>query len=211
MPPLSTTVPLAPHLWALGAQAVDNHDADGFVIVDFPTIEALQQAVARPETWGDDSAAVLQAVLGDSEAERAAMAANGAAPLPRLRTMLRVLQAVGLQHLVLRERDGWLAERVWEDTLSGGEQQRLALARIFYHQPTFGLLDECTSMVAADAEEELYRRLIHEWGVTPVVLTQRLFLPRLFGRELTLGAQSLDGWDYKSAAEEDALAGGGTA
>mmetsp|Transcript_3058 Transcript_3058/g.7135 ORF Transcript_3058/g.7135 Transcript_3058/m.7135 type:complete len:84 (+) Transcript_3058:2-253(+) len=78
----------------------------------------------------------------------------------------------------------------------------MALARVFYRRPCFALLDECTSMVACDAEEGLYRALVQDFGITPLTLTQRLFMPDLYARELRLGLSTPDGWALGSPSEE---------
>lgn len=48
----------------------------------------------------------------------------------------------------------------WGQTLSGGEQQRLAIARVFLKQPTWVFADEATSALDEAAENTLYKRLL---------------------------------------------------
>ncbi len=48
------------------------------------------------------------------------------------------------RYLVERE-GGWDARKEWGEVLSLGEQQRLGMARLFFHRPRFGVLDECTN------------------------------------------------------------------
>ncbi|MDR7308180.1 ABC transporter ATP-binding protein/permease [Rhodoferax saidenbachensis] len=47
----------------------------------------------------------------------------------------------------------------WSQKLSGGEQQRLAIARVLLKQPQWVFADEATSALDAEAEATLYQRL----------------------------------------------------
>ena len=57
----------------------------------------------------------------------------------------------------------------WQQTLSGGEQQRLAFARVLLHRPQFVFLDEATSALDAASEHLLYRALQSELPVTAII------------------------------------------
>ena len=69
--------------------------------------------------------------------------------------LLEVLETVNLPDLA--ERSGGLdVELDWEKTLSVGEQQRLAFARVLISRPRYAMLDEATSALDASNEATLY-------------------------------------------------------
>ncbi|GBP10403.1 ATP-binding cassette sub-family D member 3 [Eumeta japonica] len=81
------------------------------------------------------------------------------------------LELVQLSYLVVRE-GGYDAVEDWMDVLSGGEKQRIAMARLFYHTPQFAILDECTSAVSVDVEGSMYQ-YCRETGISLFTVSHR--------------------------------------
>ena len=85
--------------------------------------------------------------------------------------IVKIVEKVFLTYLY--ERVGGLdAVLDWANVLSGGERQRLSVARIYYHRPTFAVLDESTSEVNPETENQLYMEA-KKCGVTLITVSQR--------------------------------------
>ena len=66
-----------------------------------------------------------------------------------------------LEHALLPQLAGQLdTPGAWGQTLSGGEQQRLAIARVFLKKPAWVFADEATSALDEATENTLYKRLL---------------------------------------------------
>jgi putative ATP-binding cassette transporter len=75
------------------------------------------------------------------------------------------LDACGLGHLSARLD----TEDAWSQRLSGGEQQRLAVARALLARPDWLFLDEATASLDSEGEAELYALLARRLDATTIV------------------------------------------
>ena len=108
-----------------------------------------------------------------------------------------VLADARLAYLPERE-GGWDARKDWKTVLSGGEKQRMALARLFYHAPSFGVLDEATSAVSVDVEGLLYEKAKAR-GTTLGTISTRASLKKYHAFHLSLG----NGWAFERIGSEE--------
>lgn len=80
----------------------------------------------------------------------------------------------------------------WSQKLSGGEQQRLAIARVLLKKPSWLFADEATSALDADAERTLYRRLatqVQSAGGAMVSIAHRAAVGEHHGKRWNLVAE----------------------
>ena len=117
-----------------------------------------------------------------------------------LDNVLLMLDLNGVTGLTARERaHQWLAavglataaDRM-PDTLSGGEQQRVGIARALVHQPGLVLADEPTGNLDADTASliaALLSDLVEQAGTTLIMATHSASLAAGCDRQLALGAK----------------------
>ena len=114
---------------------------------------------------------------------RRATAYPGAADDWTAEEIKNVLDKVGLGHLKNKIEE----EAPWDQTLSGGEKQRLAFARLFLHNPDIVVLDEATSALDAKSQDKMMELLIKELPkATLVSVAHRTELEAFHSRKIVL-------------------------
>ncbi|XP_006882483.1 PREDICTED: ATP-binding cassette sub-family D member 3 isoform X4 [Elephantulus edwardii] len=108
------------------------------------------------------------------------------------------LDNVQLGHILERE-GGWDSVQDWMDVLSGGEKQRMAMARLFYHKPQFAILDECTSAVSVDVEGYIYSHC-RKVGITLFTVSHRKSLWK--HHEYYLHMDGRGNYEFKKITED---------
>jgi ATP-binding cassette subfamily D (ALD) long-chain fatty acid import protein len=98
--------------------------------------------------------------------------------------LLSHLTTLSISSLATRHPSGFdFTSTAWSDILSIGMQQRIAMARLFYHRPKYAILDECTSSVTPEVEETMYREA-KRLGITLLTVSHRRSLWRWHERIL---------------------------
>lgn len=111
--------------------------------------------------------------------------------------MVELLKNVDLEYLL--DRYPPEKEVNWGDELSLGEQQRLGMARLFYHKPKFAILDECTSAVTTDMEERFCAK-VRAMGTSCITISHRPALVAFHDVVLSLDGEG--GWSVHYRRED---------
>jgi putative ATP-binding cassette transporter len=114
---------------------------------------------------------------------RRAVAYPGAAEDWTLEEIGEALDKVGLGHLKEKIEE----DAPWDQTLSGGEKQRLAFARLFLHNPDIIVLDEATSALDAKSQDKMMELMTRELPKATVVsVAHRAELEAFHSRKIVL-------------------------
>ncbi|RVD64165.1 ABC transporter ATP-binding protein/permease [Mesorhizobium sp. M7A.F.Ca.ET.027.03.2.1] len=114
---------------------------------------------------------------------RRAVAYPAAADKWTIKQIKAALDKVGLAYLAERIKE----EAPWDQTLSGGEKQRLAFARLLLHRPDIVVLDEATSALDEKSQDTMMATVIRELpDVTIISVAHRAELEAFHSRKITL-------------------------
>ncbi|KAK1072944.1 ATP-binding cassette long-chain fatty acid transporter pxa1 [Friedmanniomyces endolithicus] len=185
---LSFVVGPGDHLLITGPNGAGKSAVSRIVAGLWPTYRGL---TSRPRNEGQDGIMFLpqrpylspgtlrdQVIYPHTEAD---MQAAGR----RESELQAVLEQAKLGYIPERE-GGWDTRKMWKDVLSGGEKQRMGIARLLYHEPRYAFVDEGTSAVSSDVEGLLYETAKGK-GITLITISTRASLKRYHSYTLTLG------------------------
>lgn len=114
---------------------------------------------------------------------RRAVAYPGAAEDWTLEEIREALRKVGLDHLKEKIEE----DAPWDQTLSGGEKQRLAFARLLLHNPDIIVLDEATSALDEKSQDAMMKMMTSELPKATIVsVAHRVELEAFHSRKIVL-------------------------
>jgi putative ATP-binding cassette transporter len=114
---------------------------------------------------------------------RRAVAYPGAAEDWTVKQIGEALDKVGLKHLIEKIEE----DAPWDQTLSGGEKQRLAFARLFLHNPDIIVLDEATSALDEKSQDKMMELVTKTLPKATIVsVAHRIELEAFHSRKIVL-------------------------
>jgi len=96
---------------------------------------------------------------------------------PDMDRIVQISKRLGLQELINELPQGFLTD-IGENglSLSGGQRQKIALARVLYKEPEIIILDEATSSMDSESEEQVMNTIkgLKDQGKTIIMIAHRL-------------------------------------
>jgi vitamin B12/bleomycin/antimicrobial peptide transport system ATP-binding/permease protein len=152
----------------------------------------LVRAIAGLWPWGDGAVnfhpdrrlfMLPQKPYVPSGTLRRAVAYPGAEDDWRDEQICEALHKVGLDHL----KEKIAEDAPWDQTLSGGEKQRLAFARLLLHNPDIVVLDEATSALDEKSQDKMMDMVTKELPKATIVsVAHRVELEAFHSRKIVL-------------------------
>ena len=144
-------------------------------------------AMGRRQRQFPSRPAAVHAAAKTLRARPARCAAPSPIPAPpttgAIEQIGEALHKVGLDHLKEKIEE----EAPWDQTLSGGEKQRLAFARLLLHNPDIIVLDEATSALDEKSQDKMMEMVTKELPKATIVsVAHRVELEAFHSRKIVL-------------------------
>lgn len=119
--------------------------------------------------------------------------------------LYHILREVKLEYLLTREGN-FNVKKDWKDVFSGGEKQRMSIARVLFKNPKFVVLDESTNAVSTDVEDYLFE-LLQKKAITFITLSHRPLLMKYHDFILEIKNEKGDpsNWIFHDLTSEENL------
>jgi ATP-binding cassette subfamily B protein len=155
------------------------------------TVDGVDLRDIAPDAWRAQTGAVFQDYARYALSVRENIGFGRIEKMDDLSALAAAAQASAAEGLIAALPEGYEATLGKEfeagQDLSGGQWQKLALARAYLRDAPLVVLDEPASALDALAEREVYRQFVHlSEGKTMLLITHRLGAARLAGRVVFL-------------------------
>lgn len=119
--------------------------------------------------------------------------------------LYHILRQVKLEYLLTREGNFNVCKD-WKDVFSGGEKQRMSIARILFKKPKIVVLDESTNAVSTDVEDYLFE-LLQQKKINFITLSHRPLLMKYHNYILEIKNEKgeADKWVFHDLTSEENL------